>query len=381
MRRSKITLEQILDINNCERGIINAGKNKAKRKKRERRRYQRTGQLRKTDILYIEAHSKEFAVILRQFLIDVLEGKAFFHQGDLATINNDGSHKKQRELCKPRFFPDQCAHWAIMQIVQPELEKGFDFYSCAAIKGRGTSWARKSVEHFMQDINEDLFCAQTDVKGFYRSIRKDKLVMLFTAKIKDKRIVILLAAIVYSYKLDGLPLGYYPSASFANFYLNELDHELRNRHLTKYLVRYADDIIMCSTDKTVLHQAIDFLNHWLITYRTLHLKCNWQVYKIAAAPHMNGRAIDFVGFRFYRTKTTIRRSIYNYMSRLYQRMNNGKYTLLRCYRYSSYNGYILVTNSDTIKQKYLFYKINAYKIKEVIRNESRKQSEFLNSTH
>lgn len=277
MNRAKIKLEEILDFDNCVKAIINASKNKRKRKRQEERRFAIKGNFSHYSVTNVLSHKEEFALELQKFLRGILSGQAQFRQGNICIINNDGSHKKQRELCKPRFFPDQCAHWAIMQIVAPVLTKGFYKYSCASIIGRGTHYAKRAVEGFLKDIRETKHCAQLDIKGFYKNINKDILIKLFARKIKDKRIIILLAAIVYSYEKDGLPLGYYTSAIFANFYLTSMDRYIKEKLSIKKYVRYMDDILMFSANKKKLHKAKNELSEFLKTF-SLSLKHNWQVY-------------------------------------------------------------------------------------------------------
>ncbi len=180
MKRSKIKLEEITDVENCKRAIIHASKRKRRR----------------SNVRHILANIDEYAEKLRAFLMDE---KAEFSEG-IYEIINEGTNKKRRELCKPIFFPDQCAHWAIMQIVFPVLEKSFDRYTCASIRGRGTHYAKRAVERFLKDTKNTKYCLQIDVKSFYASIDKGILTELLRRKIKDPRIVGLLAKVITAYK-------------------------------------------------------------------------------------------------------------------------------------------------------------------------------------
>ena len=371
MNRSKIKLEDILDLKNCEAAIVNASKNKAKRRHQEERRYARTGKVVRYSVINVLKNKKEFAVELQSFIYGLLYGDSRFHQGNICIINNDGSHKKQRELCKPRFFPDQCAHWAIMQIVAPVLTKGFYKYSCASIMGRGTHYAKRAVDGFLKDISATKYCAQLDIKGFYKNINKETLIGLFSKKIKDKRIVKLLSAIVYSYEKEGLPLGYYTSAIFANFYLTPVDRFIKEQLSVEKYARYMDDMIMFSSNKKKLHKAKNMLLKFLATL-SLSLKYNWQIYKLPYKTN-NQRDVDFVGFRFFRFKTIIRKSIFLRIRRLIFKLLHRKYTPKRARAFYSYNGYFKYTDSRKVMKKYVFGRINLYKIKEIISNESRKE--------
>lgn len=382
MNRSKIQLEEILDLKNCVAAIKNASRNKHKQKAQERRRMARAQTAnglndipRKGSIVYILGHIDEYAERLQKFLVGILNGKTHLRQGVITTIKGDGTRRKERELCKPLFFPDQCAHWAIMQVVNPVLERSFYKYTCASVKGRGTHYARRAVLRCLQDTKGTKYCGQFDIKGFYRNIDKGILVELFKRKIKDKRIIALLSAIVYSYKGEGLPLGYYPSAPFANFYLTGFDRYAKECLHIRYMVRYMDDIVIFGGNKRELHKARKSFETFLSERRHLHLKDNWQIYKM---PYDNGRgyiqkqrATDFIGFRFFRYKTIIRKSIFLRMTRLYRRLRRGAYTLHNAYAFVSYQGYLKYSDSENIKRHYINGFVSRNKIKEIISNENK----------
>lgn len=94
MNRSKISIEQICNLENCKLAIRNASKNKRKRK----------------SVKKVLDNIDEYAAKLMEFLT---AKNLRFNEGAIATIN-EGTNRKQRNLCKPPFYPDQCAHWAIM---------------------------------------------------------------------------------------------------------------------------------------------------------------------------------------------------------------------------------------------------------------------------
>lgn len=359
MNRAKVSLEQVADIENCKRAILNAS-----RKKRKRQDVAR----------YIE-HLDEAAKELSDFILDP---NAEFHDGKRGTTP-DGALGKKRDLCKPRFFPDHCAHWAVMQIVGEILMKSYYEYSCASIKGRGTHYAKRAVERILKDERGTKYCLQVDVKGFYASIDKDRLIKMLDCKFKDKRIVSVLAKIIYSYSGKGIPIGFYTSAPLANYYLTASDRYVKETLRIKYLVRYMDDMVMYSGNKRQLHKCRAAMSEFLAERLGLQLKHNWQVYKM---PYLKDkterpkrsrehRATDFVGFKFYRYKTTIRKSIFLRLLRNVRKLQKGNYTAKNCQAFMSYNGYLTHTHSEGVRRKYINGKIKINKVKEIIRNESR----------
>lgn len=358
MIRSKVKLEQIIDIENCKRAILNASKGKRKRPNVAK---------------YVNDldHSAE---LLKQYIQNIC---MVLHDGERTTIN-EGTRKKTRILCKAPFFPDHCVHWAVMQLVAPTLTKSYYAYSCASISGRGTHYAKRVVERSIKDTRGTKYCGQFDVKSFYASVDKEILINLLGKKFKDKRIVALLSKIIRSYNGDGLPLGYYPSALLANFYLTEADRYIKETLQIRHYCRYMDDMIMYDGNKRKLHKARATLTVFLGKTRKLKLKENWQVYKM---PYLRGkppkdykerrRATDFVGFKFYRYKTTIRKTIFLNILRCLRKLAKGKYTATLARKFFSYLGYIKHTMSENVKRKYINGKINIKKLKEIIRDESR----------
>lgn len=360
MNRSKVTLEQVGEIENCKRAILNASRKKRKRK----------------DVVWYIENLDEAAKELSDFILDP---NAEYHDGERG-VTYEGTKGKKRDLSKPLFFPDHCAHWAFMQIVGEVLMKSYYEYSCASIKGRGTHFAKRAVERMLKDEKGTKYCLQVDVKSFYASIDKDRLVGMLERKFKDKRIVSALAKIIYSYTESGIPIGFYTSAPLANFYLTGSDRYVKETLQVKHLVRYMDDMVMYSGNKRQLHECRRKMTTFLADKLGLRLKHNWQVYKM---PYLKDkkerpkrsrehRATDFVGFKFFRYKTTIRKTIFLRLLRNIRSLQKGNYTPKNCQAFMSYNGYLKHTDSESVRRNYINGKINLSKIKEIIRNESRK---------
>lgn len=352
MKRSKITLEQITELENCKRAIKKASKSKRRRKNVQR----------------ILKNIDEYAVKLQSFLLN----DPVFSMGVTKTLEADGSNKKKREICKPDFFPDQCAHWAIMLIAMPEIEKGFYQYSCASIKGRGTHYAKRATERMIRNEKASKYCLQMDIKAFYASIDKTILIETLRAKFKDPRIILLFKKIIYAYCRPGLPLGWYTSATLANLYLTKLDLYIKHSSGLgqRRMVRYMDDILVLGGNKKVLHHARHKIQIFLQRKLRLSLKKNWQVYRTPHYPRIKSpnykehrRAINFVGYRFYRYKRTIRKTIFLRMMRLFRKLAKGKYTKKNSFSFIAYFGYLKHTDSWNICSRFVNGIIHVKKIK------------------
>lgn len=60
-------------------------------------------------------------------------------------VVRDGPSQKERVIYKPRFFPDQIIHWALMLQLHELLLKGMYEYNCGSIPGRGTGYGQKTL--------------------------------------------------------------------------------------------------------------------------------------------------------------------------------------------------------------------------------------------
>lgn len=208
---------------------------------------------------------------------------------------------KERDVYRLPYFPDRITHYAIMNVLEDMFVSVFtsDTYSC--IKGRGIHAALYGVRNALKDKDGTKYCLKFDIKKFYPSIDHGVLKSLIRKKIKDKDLLWLLDEIIDS--APGLPIGNYLSQYLANFYLAYFDHWIKESKKVKYYFRYADDIVVLSSDKNHLQELFKECNKYLQEHLKLEVKGNYQVFPVEA------RGIDFVGYVCYHTHTRLRKSI------------------------------------------------------------------------
>ena len=229
----------------------------------------------------------------------MLINKTYVPSPYIEKIIEDGATKKVRTIYKPRYYPDQIIHWALMLQLQPVIMRGMYEYSCGSVPGRGTSYGQKTLRKWLDiDRKNTKYCLKMDIHKFYPSINNDLLKTAFRRSVKDAECLWLVDQIIDS--ADGLPIGNYTSQWFSNFFLQGLDHYIKEKLEVKYYVRYVDDLVLLGGNKKKLHKARKFISEYLATIN-LTLKGDWQVFKV------NDRAIDFLGFRFFRNKTILRK--------------------------------------------------------------------------
>lgn len=148
----------------------------------------------------------------------------------------------------------------------------------------------------------------------------------------------------------GLPLGFYTSQWLSNWLLQDLDHYIKEELHAKKYVRYMDDMVIFGANKRKLHRAREKIAEYLQAHYGLEMKENWQVFRFSYKRDGDdkGRPLDFMGFRFYRTRTTLRRSIMLRITRKARRLRKrAKITILDARQMLSYLGWIKAT--DTYK--------------------------------
>lgn len=206
---------------------------------------------------------------------------------------------KRREIYKLPFR-DRVVHWAIMQVLEPIWTPQFTADTHACIKGRGMhSLLRKLREDLRNDPEGTAYCLKLDIRKFYPSIDHEKMKAVVRRKIKDPEVLWLLDSIIES--APGVPIGNYISQYFANLYLSELDHLLKEVAGVRYYYRYADDMVLLAGDKPTLHGWLVLINDWLNVERHVDLKSNYQVFPVES------RGIDFVGYVTFHTHCLARK--------------------------------------------------------------------------
>lgn len=206
---------------------------------------------------------------------------------------------KHRILHKPMFFPDQCIHHILIDLVFDRLMKRLDPYAIASIPGRGIHYGYRAITRWLNsDHKGTKYCLKCDIKKCYDSIRPKYVVASFKKFVKDKKYLSLLRTVAFS--MNSLPLGNFTSGWFENILLLGLDTVIRQFDGVSYYLRYVDDFIVLSGNKRKLHKLVAVIVSVLAKIE-LKLKNNWQVFRVAV------RGIDMLGYRFFYGYTLLRK--------------------------------------------------------------------------
>lgn len=279
MKRTGNLYEKVCDLENIKLAIRKAS----------------LGKRQQSRVAHVLHNIDRLAPKIQAMLLD----KTYIPSPYIIRTIEDGANKKTRTIHKPRFYPDQIIHWALMLQLTPVIMRGMYQYNCGSIPSRGTAYGQKSLRKWLDtDAKNTKYCLKMDITKFYPSVDAGVLKGMFRRKLKDKDALWLIDVIIDS--SEGLPIGNFTSQWFSNFFLEGLDHYIKQVLGIKYYVRYVDDLVLLGPNKKKLHAARKDVEQYLGAIK-LRLKGNWQVFKV------NARAIDFLGFRFFRAKTILRK--------------------------------------------------------------------------
>jgi RNA-directed DNA polymerase len=172
---------------------------------------------------------------------------------------------------KPRIiaaapFRDRVVHHALMNLIEPTLDRSFihDSYACRHGKG-----VHAAVERYQIWARRNAYALKMDVAKYFPSIDHDILKEKLRRRIKDKQALALLDRIIDtspavkqapSYfpcddlltpleRRRGIPIGNLTSQLLANLYLDDLDHYVKQQLKVKAYLRYVDDMVVLDDDK------------------------------------------------------------------------------------------------------------------------------------
>lgn len=230
---------------------------------------------------------------------------------------------KERLIFKLPYYPDRIAHHSIMNVLKPIWIKTFIHQTYSSIEGRGIHMLKHELCKVLKEHpKETTYCLKMDVHKFYPSLNHEILKTQVRKKIKDSKVLILLDEIIDSTDSltpgVGVPIGNYLSQYFANVYLSEFDHIMKEKWKCKFYFRYADDMVVLSDSKEWLHNILGKIKNYFTSNLKLELKPNYQIFPVES------RGIDFVGYVFRHDYVLLRKSIKKRLSKLVSKYQKKK---------------------------------------------------------
>lgn len=222
---------------------------------------------------------------------------------------------------KPRLiaaapFRDRVVHHAVMQVMEPLLDRTFisDSYACRTGKG-----VHAAVDRYQAWSQTYQYVLKMDIQQYFPSIDHELLKEKLRWRIKDAGVLDLLDRLIEGspqstpdlcyFPRDelftplerrvGIPIGNLTSQFFANLYLDDLDHYIKQVLCVRPYLRYVDDMVVLGHDKTRLSEIRAAVRERLAVDRLrLHPR------KAHISPVADG--LNLLGYVVYPTRRRLR---------------------------------------------------------------------------
>jgi retron-type reverse transcriptase len=203
---------------------------------------------------------------------------------------------------KPRLieapaFRDLVVQHAAYAVLAPLFERRYIATSFACRVGKGTHHAADWLQGAMRAAPRDSWVLHVDVRKFFYSIDREVLQALLANVVKCADMLHLLGQFASRDSAVGVPIGNLMSQTFANVYLNSLDHHCKRTLKVAQYARYMDDSIMLAPSRSVGAQ-------WLLSIRAHLALLGLEVSHYSLHPIKRGA--NFVGFRTWATARFVR---------------------------------------------------------------------------
>lgn len=213
-----------------------------------------------------------------------------------------------------------------------------------------------SHENFDKDILKVLINIISSTNNDYINDLIDSSISREVSHLEDMNIYDLEAKKKQLYSLPryrkgkGLPIGNETSQLLAIYYLNELDHYIKEQLHIKYYIRYMDDFILIHHDKEYLKKCLNLINKKL-SYLKLSLNKKTQIYNLKSG-------VNFLGYKFILKNKKLVILLNNQTrKKIKRKLRKARKNNINFYKKSlaSYNGYFKVSTTNNFVYKKKFF--------------------------
>lgn len=298
---------------------------------------------------------------------------------------------KYRVIMSENMYDKIVNHLVSYFILIPCLEKKLIDTNVATRKGKGTKYGIFYLKKYLNKIkinHDNVYVLKCDISKYFYNINHEILFSMLKEDIKDENVFLLIKEIIQSTdrqnvneKIDsqvkkeidkilssnvtnkddlilelrriphynlgkGLPIGNETSQILAIYYLNKMDHYIKEKLKVKYYIRYMDDFILIHHDKKFLKKCLKEINK-MVCDLDLSLNKKTQIYDMKKGFCFLGYKFVFKGKKLIilvnsKTKKRIKRKL-----RKLCKKDKLKYELSK----KSYKGYFIVANSKEFRYR------------------------------
>lgn len=167
---------------------------------------------------------------------------------------------------------DRVVHWMLYSHLLPIWKPRFIHDTYGNLPGRGTHVAVRRLADFARKP-ANAWVLQLDISKYFHSVPHEQLKACVLRHLGDEDLRRLIASLIDSYRTDsryddlfapnsryrqtpakGMPIGNLTSQLFANIYLDDFDHWLKECLRVKHYIRYVDDLVILGQSHEELKQ-------------------------------------------------------------------------------------------------------------------------------
>ena len=312
MKTYKNLLYKNIDLEKCKEIIIKASKHKKKKKSVQK------------VLNNLDYYANE---LYKMVLTDTYVFKKPHH----FEIKEYG---KVRKIESSAFFPNQCIDYLFLECGMKDIIlRKINYESFGNCPNKGIHKGVKFIHKQLKNTKWRYFM-KFDIKKYYENIDLFILYKQIKRLIKDKKFIELTKQLLKHYA-KGMPIGSIVSQYLALFYLSDFINELKvecKKHNAKLVCNYVDDFLILGANK---RELIKLLNYIKSKLKGLNIETNHKtiIYSIKK------RKISMLGYRFIGKIIMLRKTI---LKNLYRIKDKTKY-----------KGWLMWTNCNKLKEKYL----------------------------
>lgn len=188
-----------------------------------------------------------------------------------AAVRRTWIPKPGNQELRPLGIPtvrDRVVQTALLRVIEPILDHTFHERSYGFRHGRGCHDALRCVEGLLERGYH--WVVDADLKSYFETIPKDRLLHLVREQISDRRVLGLIQKYLDQGIVDdlktwtpetGVPQGAVLSPVLSNLYLNPLDHAMSDQGFE--MVRYADDFVVLCRSREEAEAALSAVQRFI----------------------------------------------------------------------------------------------------------------------
>lgn len=187
---------------------------------------------------------------------------------------------KYRIIVSMKLTDKVVNHLVTRCILMPAIIPALIDQNVATRPGMGTSKGVQYYKKYRQTFSQKYgkyYILKCDIKKYFHSIDHEVLKQMLEKRIKDKDALNIVNMIIDSYP-NGLPIGNMSSQMLAIFYLNDLDHYIKEELKIKGYIRYQDDFLLFHQDKEYLKECLIKIEKYLNNKLKLELNQKTRIY-------------------------------------------------------------------------------------------------------